>query len=80
MVELGLVVVVDEVVLIVVVVVVAVVVNLLVDTLELDDFNVVAEVDVDELLPELPAATDKTKRPSITVFHSITPPPRCLQC
>lgn len=80
MVELSLVLVVDKVVVVVVVAeVVATVVSLVVDTL-VEDFDVVAEVDVDELLPELSATTDKTKRPNTSVFHSITPPPRCLRC
>lgn len=78
MVELSLVLVVDEVVLFVVVVeVVAVVVAFTVVKVrvELEGLGVLA---VDVLL-EL-AATDKTKRPSTSVFHSIAPPPRCLRC
>lgn len=77
--ELSLVLVVDVVVVVVVVVeVVTLVVGLLVDTLE--GLGVVGDVDVDELLLELPVTADIIKRPSTSVLHSIAPPPRCLRC
>lgn len=77
MVEPGLVLVVDEVLVAVVVLVVATAVDFTVVEVrvELEGLGVLA---VDVLL-EL-AATDKTKRPSTSVFHSIAPPPRCLRC
>ena len=79
MVELSLVLVVEVVVVVVVgVEVVTLVVGLLVDTLE--GLGVAGDVDVDELLLELPVTADIIKRLSTSVLHSIAPPPRCLRC